>query len=172
MPRPSPADNYVADLLTLVGDPSQTDSLSRGLGRTLIAGPTRPALLELLGEVGAWEHRLAAEATTGSDPIKAAQVQGAVRVLGEVIEAAADAARVPAMPASETLLAELKAADRALLPSELADSLHMSRQAIAQSLSRLLDKGLVRRHEGPKVDNRTVPYELTDLGREMAAASD
>lgn len=98
MPRPSTADNYVGDLLTLVGDPGKTDAFSRGLGRTLVANPSRPALLELLGEVGAWEHRLAAEATTGADEIKTAQIQGAVHVLGELIEAAADAARTPSSP--------------------------------------------------------------------------
>lgn len=171
MPRQSPADAKVADLLQLIGDSSRRDSLSRGCGRSLIAGPSRPALLELLGEVGAWEHRLASEAARGADPVQAAEILGTVRALGLVLEAAADAARDTSSATSETLLVELASARGAVLPSELADSLQMSRQAVTQSLGRLVDKGLVRKHQGPKIDKRTVPYELTELGREMAEAA-
>lgn len=170
MPRPSTADTQVADLLTLIGDPRRTTSLSRGCGRSLVAGPSRPALLELLGEVGAWEHRLASEAATEEDPVKAAEIRGAVHTLGLVLEAAAEAARDTSVPTGDILLAELATAPGALLPSELADSLQLSRQTVTQSLRRLVDKGLVRKHRGPKTDNRTVPYELTASGRRLATA--
>lgn len=170
MPRPSPADVKTADLLQLIGDPRRTDSLSRGCGRSLIGGPSRPALLELLGEIGAWEHRLASESATDTDPVKAAETRGAVHALALVIEAAAEAARDASVPTNDILLAQLASAPRAMLPSELADSLQMSRQAVTQALRRLADKGLVRKHHGPKADNRTVPYELTASGRRTATA--
>ena len=93
MPRPSPTDAKATDLIQLIGAPTRTDSLARGCGRTLIAGPSRPALLELLGELGAWEHRLASEAATTTDPVMAAETRGAVHALALVVEAAAEAAR-------------------------------------------------------------------------------
>lgn len=74
------------------------------------------------------------------------------------------------MPTNEVLLAELAAAPSAMLPSELADTLQLSRQTVTQALRRLADKGLVRKHAGPKADGRTVPYELTPSGRRLAAA--
>jgi DNA-binding transcriptional ArsR family regulator len=169
MPRPSPVDAKTADLLQLIGAATRTDSLARGCGRTIVAGPSRPALLELLGELGAWEHRLASEAAGSTDPIAAAETRGAVHALALVVEAAAEAARDTAVPTNEVLLAELAAAPAAMLPSELADSLQMTRQAVTQALRRLTDKGLVRKHDGPKADGRTVPYELTPTGRRLAA---
>ncbi len=170
MPRPSPTDAKATDLIQLIGAPTRTDSLARGCGRTLIAGPSRPALLELLGELGAWEHRLASEAATTTDPVMAAETRGAVHALALVVEAAAEAARSTSVPTNEVLLAELAAAPSAMLPSELADTLQLSRQTVTQALRRLSDKGLVRKHDGPKADGRTVPYELTPSGRRLAAA--
>lgn len=107
MPRPSPSDAKATDLIQLIGAPSRTDSLARGCGRTLIAGPSRPALLDLLGELGAWEHRLASEAATTADPVMAAETRGAVHALALVVEAAAEAARSTSVPTNEVLLAEL-----------------------------------------------------------------
>lgn len=103
MPRRSPTDAKATDLIQLIGAPTRTDSLSRGCGRTLIAGPSRPALLELLGELGAWEHRLASEAATTADPVAAAETRGAVHALALVVEAAAEAARSSSVPTHEVV---------------------------------------------------------------------
>ena len=108
--------------------------------------------------------------STTTDPVMAAETRGAVHALALVVEAAAEAARSTSVPTNEVLLAELAAAPSAMLPSELADTLQLSRQTVTQALRRLADKGLVRKHAGPKADGRTVPYELTPSGRRLAAA--
>ncbi|MCB9376683.1 MAG: MarR family transcriptional regulator [Microthrixaceae bacterium] len=113
---------------------------------------------------------MASEAATTADPVAAAETRGAVHALALVVEAAAEAARSSSVPTNEVLLAELAASPSAMLPSELADTLQLSRQTVTQALRRLADKGLVRKHDGPKADGRTVPYELTPSGRRLAAA--
>jgi DNA-binding MarR family transcriptional regulator len=111
----------------------------------------------------AWHRRPRRRPTRSWQP----RPGGAVHALALVVEAAAEAARSTSVPTSTRFCSPSSRLHQRALPSELADTLQLSRQTVTQALRRLADKGLVRGYAGPKADGRTVPYELTPSGRRL-----